>query len=213
MVTSTPAPPLPPAIRAARCLGIIRRLDPEPAYRIANTLLDAGIGAVEVTIDSPSAESVLKRLSSGGAGDRVGAGTILDKAAARRAVAAGAHFLVSPHTDTSLIEWCRRHGIAILPGALTPTEVIQAVRAGASAIKLFPAGSVGPEHVSSLLGPWPTLDLVPTGGVSADNAPDWIAAGACAVAVGGWLCAGGREHEAARRARELLDAIGSVEGP
>ena len=142
----------------------------------------------------------------------VGAGTVLSVPAARRAVDAGAAFLVCPHTDLRLVEWALEHAVPIFPGALTPTEVVRAWDAGATAVKLFPASVVGPAFVREIRGPLPQVPLIPTGGVSADNAGAFISAGAVAVGLGSWLIGDGRGAGVRARARQVRDAIASAPG-
>src|SRR5207237_9809584 len=115
------------------------------------------------------------------------AGTWRDEKDARNAMAAGARLVVSPTLDRGVVRYCRDQGIASLPGAFTPTELLEAWRAGAALVKLFPASALGPRYLREVLAPLPFLHVVPSGGVSLDNAGDWIRAGAAAVSVGGAL--------------------------
>jgi 2-dehydro-3-deoxyphosphogluconate aldolase/(4S)-4-hydroxy-2-oxoglutarate aldolase len=114
----------------------------------------------------------------------VGAGTVVDEQAAREVIARGARFVVSPTFDRAVVRYCRDHDVPCLPGALTPTELLEAWRAGARLVKLFPAGAVGPRYLREVLAPLPFLRVVPSGGVSLENAVEWIRAGAAAVSVG-----------------------------
>ena len=134
-------------------------------------------------------------------------GPSLSEAAAERAVGAGARFIVSPHTDVALIDWCVTRGIPCFPGALSPTEIHAAWSAGASAVKLFPAIAVGTGYLKQLAGPFPDIPLVPTGGVSAQTAGDWIAAGGVAVGMGGWLIGDGDPAGVTQRARQVVEAV------
>jgi 2-dehydro-3-deoxyphosphogluconate aldolase/(4S)-4-hydroxy-2-oxoglutarate aldolase len=143
----------------------------------------------------------------------LGAGTVLSVDAAERAVEAGAGFLVAPHTDPTIVEWAAARGIPTFPGALTPTEILAAWRAGAAAVKLFPASAVGPAFVREVRGPFRDIPLVPTGGVTAETAPSFIAAGAVAVGLGSWLTGSGDPATVAERAREVVDALAAVDGP
>jgi 2-dehydro-3-deoxyphosphogluconate aldolase / (4S)-4-hydroxy-2-oxoglutarate aldolase len=127
--------------------------------------------------------------------------------AARRAVDAGATFLVMPHVDAELVGWAADRGIPALPGCATPTEALVAWRAGAAAIKLFPASVAGPAFVRELRGPFPEIPVVPTGGVTVENAPSFIAAGAVAVGVGGWLIGDGDPAGVVDRARQVVAAV------
>jgi 2-dehydro-3-deoxyphosphogluconate aldolase/(4S)-4-hydroxy-2-oxoglutarate aldolase len=166
---------------------------------------------MEVTLNEPRGQA----LRSIGAlvqaatsfGGLVGAGTVLSVDAAQQAVEQGAAFIVMPHVDQAIVDWCVERGVPCVPGALTPTEVLAAWHAGASAVKIFPASSVGPGHVSQLRGPFPHIPLLPTGGISADDAGAWIAAGAVGVGMGGWLMGDGEPTGVEARARAVRAAV------
>jgi len=154
----------------------------------ARALAAGGVGAVEITLTTPGAIEAIGELAS----DRdlacvVGAGTVLDESAACEVIDAGARFVVSPTLTPAVIRVCRDRDIPCLPGAFTPTEIVEAWRAGAPLVKLFPAAAVGPGYLRDLLAPLPFLRLVPSGGVSLENVGDWIRAGAVAVSVGSAL--------------------------
>jgi len=181
-------PAIPSAIGTGRVIAIGRNLDPERALRIGEALAECGVPAFEVTLQGPAALDAIRELRAR-LGDRlvVGAGTVLDVAGATAAVDAGAAFLVMPVTDVDVVGWAAERDVPVFPGALSPTEVLTAWRAGASAIKLFPASVGGPALLRELRGPFPDIPLMPTGGVTADNARALIDAGAVAVGVGSWL--------------------------
>ena len=154
----------------------------------ARALAAGGVGAVEITLTTPGAIEAIGELAS----DRdlacvVGAGTVLDESAACEVIDAGARFVVSPTLTPAVIRVCRDRDIPCMPGAFTPTEIVEAWRAGAPLVKLFPAAAVGPVYLRDLLAPLPFLRLVPSGGVSLENVGDWIRAGAAAVSVGSAL--------------------------
>ena len=154
----------------------------------ARALAAGGVGALEITLTTPGAIEAIGELAS----DRdlacvVGAGTVLDESAACEVIDAGARFVVSPTLTPAVIRVCRDRDIPCLPGAFTPTEIVEAWRAGAPLVKLFPAAPVGPGYLRDLLAPLPFLRLVPSGGVSLENVGDWIRAGAAAVSVGSAL--------------------------
>jgi len=154
----------------------------------ARALAAGGVGAVEITLTTPGAIEAIGELAS----DRdlacvVGAGTVLDESAACEVIDAGARFVVSPTLTPAVIRVCRDRDIPCMPGAFTPTEIVEAWRAGAPLVKLFPAAAVGPGYLRDLLAPLPFLRLVPSGGVSLENVGDWIRAGAAAVSVGSAL--------------------------
>jgi 2-dehydro-3-deoxyphosphogluconate aldolase/(4S)-4-hydroxy-2-oxoglutarate aldolase len=140
----------------------------------------------------------------------VGAGTVLSLDAARRAIDAGATFIVMPHLDPEIVEWAAMFDIPAFPGCATPTEVLAAWRAGAAAVKAFPASSLGPGFVRELRGPFPDIPLLPTGGVTLDNAPAFIAAGAIGVGMGGWLLGDGDPAGVKGRAADVVRAVATA---
>lgn len=151
-------------------------------------LEQAGVAALEVSIVSPDFDSVLARIvSTFGSRMAIGAGTILSLEDLQRAIAAGASFIVSPDGNPEIIEATLRADLVSLPGAYTPTEIVQVQRWGADAVKLFPASSLGPKYVQAIRSPLPRLRLLPTGGVGLPDLPDYWQAGAWAVAVGSEL--------------------------
>ena len=178
---------------------------------VVEALVAGGVRAFEVTLDSPDAMAAIRTLATQYSDGSllVGAGTVLDVASATAAVAAGASFLVSPHTDRELIRWAVAQRIPIFPGAFTPSEILAAWRAGASAVKLFPASTVGPSYLRELRGPLAEIPLIPTGGVTGENAAAFIAAGALGVGVGGWLFATGSPDLIRQRAAQLISAVQS----
>jgi 2-dehydro-3-deoxyphosphogluconate aldolase/(4S)-4-hydroxy-2-oxoglutarate aldolase len=137
----------------------------------------------------------------------VGAGTITSTDQAEVAVEAGAAFLVSPHLDRVLIDWAQTEQVALVPGGLTPTEVWGAWSLGPPAVKVFPASVGGPGYVKSLLGPFPDLGLIPTGGIDEDNIVDYLKAGAVAVGVGAWLTSHSDLAEVTSRAERLRSKV------
>jgi 2-dehydro-3-deoxyphosphogluconate aldolase/(4S)-4-hydroxy-2-oxoglutarate aldolase len=200
---------VPEAILGGRVVAIARGLDPSRMVEIAGALIDGGVGAFEVTLNSRSANDAIAAVRAAVPAGRllVGAGTVLDRASAEAAVGAGAQFLVMPHTDLGLVEWAAGRGLPVFPGAFTPSEILAAWRAGATAVKLFPASAVGPSFVRELRGPLPEIPLIPTGGVTAENAPDFIRAGAVAVGLGSWLTGAGDPAAIRARATQLTEAI------
>lgn len=182
-----------------------RGLDSTSAPRLARALLDGGVSTIEVTLEGPAGMDALEALRD--ADITLGAGTIVTLDQARSAVAAGAEFLVSPHLDTELADWARAREIPYIPGALTPTEVAIAWRYEPAAVKVFPAHVGGPAYVESLLGPYPDVVLIPTGGVDSANASRFIEAGAVAVGVGGWLTSHFDHGVVTERTREVLGQV------
>ena len=205
-------PPIPPEITATRVIGIGRRIEASSIVPVADALIAGGVRAFEVTLDSPDAMAAIRTLATHFSDGSllVGAGTVLDVPKATAAVEAGARFLVSPHTDGELIRWAVAGRIPIFPGAFTPSEILAAWRAGASAVKLFPASTVGPPYLRELRGPLAEIPLIPTGGVTAENAAAFIAAGAVGVGVGSWLIADGSPDLIRQRAAQLVSALQSA---
>jgi 2-dehydro-3-deoxyphosphogluconate aldolase / (4S)-4-hydroxy-2-oxoglutarate aldolase len=203
-----PRPALPPALLEQRVVAILRGFSAERLPPIVDALHDAGITVIEVTLDRPDAVEAVAALSAE-LGQRMvlGAGTVLTLAQARAAVAAGAAFLVAPHTDTDVVGWAAGEGIPMIPGCLSGTEIMTAWRAGASAVKLFPAEPLGPGYLRALTAPLPHVPILPTGGIDAGNAGAYLAAGAVAVGLGGSLCGDGEPEGIRRRAAEVLQAV------
>jgi len=201
--------PVPAAILDGRVVAIARGLDPSRMVDIAGALIEGGVAAFEVTLNSRSALEAIAAVRAAFPAERllVGAGTVLDRVSAESAVGAGAQFLVMPHTDVGLIQWAAGRDLPVFPGAFTPTEILAAWRAGATAVKLFPASAVGPAFVRELRGPLPEVPLIPTGGVTAESAPEFIRAGAIAVGLGSWLTGAGEPAQVRARATQLTEAI------
>lgn len=200
-----------------RAVAILRCGDTALARRAMRAAIRGGFRVVEFTLSIPDAYTLIEEFSTAAETSEasalvVGAGTVLDVEQARAAVRAGARFLVSPVTDPEVIAEARRLGVAVLPGAQTPTEMLAAHRAGAPLIKLFPQPATGPSYVQQLLGPLPFLKIVPTSGVTEANAAAFIAAGAWAVGCVRSLfapdeLAKGQIDGVEARARQLLAAI------
>lgn len=178
-------PTLPDAITQDRIIAIARRLSPEQMDVLAGALLASGIGVLEVTLDADDAVSTIAALD--GSGLLVGAGTVMSVPQAAKAAEAGAAFIVSPHTDASVVSWAVANAMPVMAGAVTPTEISRAWDLGCSAVKLFPASVGGPPLLRTLRGPFSQVHFVPTGGVRSDNVVDYLDAGAVAVGVGSWL--------------------------
>jgi len=171
-----------------KVIAVVRLDSGEQLVRVAEALKAGGISAIEFTASTPGALDMIEEAASRFGNEvLMGAGTILDPETARAAILAGAEFIVTPTLNLATIELCKRYGKPIVPGALTPTEVLTAWQAGADMVKVFPASLGGPSYVKAVLAPLPQIRLVPTGGVSADNAAEYLKAGAAAVGVGGRL--------------------------
>ena len=204
-------------IDAALSSGVIAvvRLPAAADFRaLAGALVAGGVSVVEITLTTPGALEGVRDLAARDAvpGAVVGAGTVLDERSARDVIAAGARFVVSPTLDQGVMRCCREENVPCMPGALTPRELLEAARAGASHVKLFPASVVGPRYIREVLAPLPFLRLVPSGGVSLENAGDWIRAGAIAVSLGSALVSPSLVAEQAwdrltARARALIERV------
>ncbi len=195
-------------------IPVVRASSPREALLAAEAVCAGGIPIVEVTMTVPDAINVIAQLTRSARPDvLVGAGTVLDAETARRCLDAGAEFLVSPGFDMPTVKLAQEKGILVIPGALTPTEIIAAWKAGGDLIKVFPCGTLGgPKYIKALKGPLPQVPMIPTGGVSLDNAADFILAGAEALGVGGeFLSASalkaGRTNEITEAARRFVAVV------
>ena len=173
-------------IRDTGIIPVVRATTADEAMRAIDAIREGGISVLEITMTVPGAVKVIKEVATRYGNDAlVGAGTVLDPETATECISNGAQFIVSPALNTQTIACCRRLGITVMPGALTPTEVVQAWNAGADFVKVFPAGAVGgASYLKALKAPLPHIELVPTGGVSLRTAADFIRAGAAALGVG-----------------------------
>jgi 2-dehydro-3-deoxyphosphogluconate aldolase/(4S)-4-hydroxy-2-oxoglutarate aldolase len=191
-------------------ISIIRSPSADIGVAIAAALFRGGVLGVEVTYSTPDCCAAIHRIVQGAPpGAAIGVGTVRTIAELEAALAAGATYAVCPHVDVELIAAARRLGMPILPGALTPTEVVTAWRAGATCIKLFPASQGGPEYLRALRAPLSDIPFMPTGGVSNQNMQAWFAAGALAVGMGGKL-ASGPPHEVEAAAREASGILAGI---
>jgi 2-dehydro-3-deoxyphosphogluconate aldolase / (4S)-4-hydroxy-2-oxoglutarate aldolase len=173
------------AIEASGVVAIIRTKEPEKVRAIVDALAEGGVRALEVTMTVPRAVDLIAEIAPTlPPGFLLGAGTVVDAATARAVIAAGARFVISPVFRTEVIDACHERGVPAMPGCFSPTEILNAWDAGADLVKVFPATALGPGFLKDLRGPLPHIKLVPTGGVTIDNAGDWIRAGAVAVGVG-----------------------------
>ncbi|MCL6516936.1 bifunctional 4-hydroxy-2-oxoglutarate aldolase/2-dehydro-3-deoxy-phosphogluconate aldolase [Alicyclobacillus sp.] len=200
-------------LRDGGVIAIFRRVDPDRIRPLIDAVVAGGVRAVELTVDSEGAFETIRAVrESAGPELLVGAGTVMTSEQVARAIEAGADFLLSPHLDASVVSYARQHKRAFIPGVTTPTEVVQALRAGAPMLKLFPAGPLGPGYLKDLLGPFRGVAFVPTGGITPETAPDYIRAGAAAVGMGSALVnpadvAAGRWDAVTARVRALVQAV------
>ncbi|MGJ4845667.1 bifunctional 4-hydroxy-2-oxoglutarate aldolase/2-dehydro-3-deoxy-phosphogluconate aldolase [Leifsonia sp. Le1] len=179
-------PTLLDTLRADRAITVVRAPRIDDPSALCAALASGGIRAVEFTFTTPGVERIVAEAAAAASehGALVGAGTVTDEVKAEAAIAAGARFIVTPGLHDGVAAICREAGIPFLLGALTPTEVMRAVEAGAAAVKIFPATLVGPGYLKDLGGPFPGVEFVPSGGLRADNAAAWVQAGALAVTAG-----------------------------
>src|ERR671916_2441134 len=198
-------------------LAVVRGESRRAALEVVGALIEGGVLGIEITFTTPEAVRVIRDLDEE-YGDSIllGAGTVTTDEQVERAAEAGASFLVSPGSDPKLLPAMLGTGLLVLPGVLTPSEVMLARRLGAQAVKLFPGSSGGPSYLKALLGPFPDISFVPTGGVSVDNVQDWFAAGARAVGAGSALAppslAGRDRGEVVETARRFAEAVRAARG-
>jgi 2-dehydro-3-deoxyphosphogluconate aldolase/(4S)-4-hydroxy-2-oxoglutarate aldolase len=201
-------------IRDVGIIPVVRAQSADEAMMAIDAIREGGVSLLEITMTVPGAVGVIEKISQRYGSDAlVGAGTVLDGETARACILAGAQFVVSPSFNPETIEVCRRHGVAVMPGALTPTEVVQAWSACADFVKVFPAGAVGgASYIKALKAPLPQIELIPTGGVSLKTAADFIKAGASALGVGADLVdlkaiREGQQQLITERAREFVRIV------
>lgn len=199
-------------------VAIVRLADYSAAVDVVKALIQGGISVVEFTYTNPQAGHAIETVKQA-LGDDVfaGAGTVLDAETARVAILHGADFVVTPTVRVDTIRICQRYNVPTVIGALSPTEILTAWEHGATFVKVFPASSVGPGYLKDVAGPLPQISLIPTGGVTVDNAGSFIAAGAKAVAVGGKLVdrdtvEHGRWAELTSRAGAFIAAVADARG-
>ena len=201
------------AILASKIIAVIRMSDAGRIIEVTEALRKGGVNVLEITLTVPGALDIIRALADKRhEGVLVGAGTVLDADTAAAAIWSGADFVVSPITDPGMIAACRAHDTFVAPGAFTPTEIVSAWDKGADVVKVFPATSVGPQYFRDLKGPLPQIRLMPTGGVTIENAKDFIKAGAVAVGIGTALVdkkavEAGDWNALKERARQLVDSL------
>lgn len=200
-------------------IPVVRIYEPQEAIDVAAALKDGGVSLIEITMTVKGALDVIKELNNKYADDvLIGAGTVLDEETGDAAILAGAQFLVSPNLNPDLIHLANMKNVVVIPGALSPTEIVQAWKAGADMVKIFPVAQVGgPGYIKALKGPLPEISFVPTGGVNLQNAGPLIRAGAAAIGVGGELIdkkavAQGNFRVITENAKAFLEAISKAKG-
>lgn len=216
---NSPQPMTPDAwlslVKQQRAIAVIRTPSLDQGTAVAKAVAAGGIRLIEITWNSTDPAALVNHLRQELPECCIGVGTVLSMAEARDAIAAGATFCVSPHTDPHIIQHCREQGIAVVPGALTPNEIVAAWNAGATAVKVFPISNVGgAAYVRSLQGPLGHIPLLPTGGITLDNAASFIQAGAIGVGLSSSLfptttLVTGQWEEVTRLASILLQSLSS----
>jgi 2-dehydro-3-deoxyphosphogluconate aldolase / (4S)-4-hydroxy-2-oxoglutarate aldolase len=172
-------------IAAERVVAVIRLADASKLVPVIEAVAAGGVRCIEITMTVPNAVELIRQVSSTVSDSiLIGAGTVTDAATAHAVIEAGAQFVVSPILSPEVIAACKQADIYCAPGCFTPTEIFTAWKLGADVIKVFPATSLGPKYFKDIKGPFPNIPLMPTGGVSIENAHEWIAAGAVAVGIG-----------------------------
>lgn len=199
-------------ITDAGVVAVVRAESADQALRIAEAVQAGGVPAIELTFTVPGAHRVIEALAARYSPSEMilGAGTVLDPETARIAILSGATYVVSPSLNIETVRLCNRYQVAVMPGAATIREVIEAMEVGADMVKLFPGEAFGPSMVKAIKGPLPQAPIMPTGGVSAENVGEWIKAGALAVGAGGSLTAGAKTGDWAaitRIAQEFVQKI------
>lgn len=199
-------------IEESGIVAVVRAESSEQALKIAEAVKAGGIQAIEITMTVPGAIEVIKELSRTYINGEIliGAGSVLDAETARFCLLAGAEYIVSPVLDVETIKLCNRYQKIVIPGAMSVTEVLRAMEAGADIVKIFPATLFGPKIIKAIKGPLPQAILLPTGGVDLNNVAEWITAGSFAVGVGSVLTAGAKKgdyDEVTRTAKEFIKKI------
>lgn len=199
-------------IKETGIVAVVRAESPGEALKITEAAKKGGIEAIEITMTVPGAVDVIKELAETYTDNEVlvGAGSVLDAETARTCIMAGAQFVVGPTFDREMVNLCNRYDVAVVAGAMTPTEVINAMEAGSDVVKIFPATLFGPKIVKAINGPIPQAKLLPTGGVNIDNVQDWINAGSFAVGAGSAICAGAKTGDYEKVTRDAAAFIKKI---
>ncbi len=200
-------------------IPVIRAKSADEALKVVEAIRKGGINTIEITMTVPGALGVMERLAKEAGGEiLLGAGSVLDSETARASILAGAEFIVGPCLNLELVRLCKRYSKIIIPGALTPTEIMSAWEMGADIVKVFPAGQLGgPSYIKSIKAPLPQVLLNPTGGVSLDNAGEFIKAGASVISAGSALVdkkavAQGKLEVITRKAEQFVEEVRKARG-
>src|SRR6202522_4275185 len=201
------------ALRGIGLVPVLRAESAKQALALADAIAAGGVTVLEVTMTVPGAIGVIRALAEARPDILIGAGTVLDAETARMCILEGAQFVVSPALNLQTIEMCHRYSVAVLPGALTPTEIVTAWQAGADVVKVFPASAMGgAKYLTALKGPLPQIEMIPTGGVSLATAKEFLEAGAFALGVGSDLVdtkamAAGQPEKVTNTAKKYLEIV------
>jgi 2-dehydro-3-deoxyphosphogluconate aldolase/(4S)-4-hydroxy-2-oxoglutarate aldolase len=196
------------ALLKHKIMGLVRTNDQATGQAMADAMVSAGIRAIEITLTTPGALDIVEKLSEN-KDLIVGVGTVISKENVKSAEKAGAKFIVSPNTDSDVIEKTKSLDMVSMPGVATATEVGRALKAGADILKLFPASTYGPAHLKALRDPYPGQLWCPTGGISLGSVDDWFAAGANLIGLGGPLTRGGLA-KVSENVTAFLNAVSSA---
>jgi 2-dehydro-3-deoxyphosphogluconate aldolase/(4S)-4-hydroxy-2-oxoglutarate aldolase len=196
------------ALLKHKIMGLVRTNDQATGQAMADAMVNAGIRAIEITLTTPGALDIVEKLSEN-KDLIVGVGTVISKESVKSAEKAGAKFIVSPNTDSDVIEKTKSLDMVSMPGIATATEVGRALKAGADILKLFPASTYGPAHLRALRDPYPGQFWCPTGGISLGSVDDWFAAGANLIGLGGPLTRGGL-GKVSENVTAFLNAVSSA---
>ncbi|HBF10493.1 MAG TPA: 2-dehydro-3-deoxyphosphogluconate aldolase [Thermotoga neapolitana] len=188
-------------------VAVMRASSVEEAKEKALAVFEGGVRMIEITFTVPDADKVIREISFlKEKGAVVGAGTVTSVEQCKKAIESGAEFIVSPHLDEEISRFCREKGVFYMPGVMTPTELVRAMKLGHTILKLFPGEVLGPTFVKAMKGPFPNVKFVPTGGVNLDNVCEWFKAGVLAVGVGSALVKG-TPDEVKEKARAFVEKI------
>lgn len=200
-------------IRETGIVAIVRGTGINSLFKVAESLKEGGVRVIEVTLNTPGAIEMIGQLVKEYGNEMlIGAGTVLDPETARSVILAGAKFILGPTLNPEVCKLCKRYNTVYVPGVLTPTEIMTAWEMGAHVVKIFPAGSVGPRYIKELRGPLPQVEMMPVGGVTLDNAAEFIKAGAVALGIGSELVdrkavEAGRFDLLTEKARQFIAAV------
>jgi len=194
-------------------VAVVRAESKEQGEKLIDAIVKGGINFIEITMTVPGAVDIIKEICEKYKENPnivIGAGTVLDSETARMVILAGAKYVVSPSFDLDTVKLCNRYRIPVMPGIMTVREAVMALEAGVDILKVFPGNAFGPSIISSLKGPLPQAQFMPTGGVDIDNIDKWIKSGAVAVGTGGSLTAGAKKGDydlVTNTAKAFVDAV------